>query len=87
MLTVLDEHTFRTPEDIEKEYRNCKYILKNYGDLEHPKGNLYCVSLSADSFDEICRKIYELTRQGEQCMLLGSYNNRNAIGVPYEVSC
>ena len=86
MLQILDEKTARTPENIEKEYKNCKYIITDYGDLQNPNGFLYCVSSSSDSFDEITRKMYEMTKTGIQCMLLGSYNNGGAVGVQYEVS-
>ena len=44
MFTVLNESVTKTPEAIEKEYPNSKYILLNYGDIQNPMGNLYCVS-------------------------------------------
>ena len=85
MLQVLDEKIQRTPEDVEREYSNCKYILKDYGDIQNPNGFIYCVSDSNDTFDEICQMIYDLTKDGVQCMLLGSYNNGGAVGVQYEI--
>ncbi len=86
MLKILDEKKPRSPEDVEKEFKNCKYILINYGDIQNPKGFLYCVSQSNDSFDEICQTAYEITKSGKQCILLGSYDNGGAVGVQYEVS-
>ena len=85
MLSILNERIRKTPEEIEKEYKNCKYILLNYGDIQSPMGYLYCVSDSADSFDDISREIFELSSKGVQCMLLGSYNNGGAVGVQYEI--
>ena len=85
MLKILNEDTLRTPGDIESEYSNSKYILLNYGDIQNPKGFLYCVSGSADSFDDISREIYNLTKEGKQCILLGSYDNGGAVGVQYEI--
>ena len=85
MLRVLDEKIARTPEDIENEYRNCKYVLVNYGDIQNPKGFLYCVSDSKDSFREICEIADDIADKGIPCMLSGSYNNGGAIGVQYEM--
>ena len=85
MLKILNEKVKKTPEDIEREYSNCKYILINYGDLQDPAGYLYCISESADTFDDISREIYNLTKKATQCMLLGSYENGGAVGVQYEI--
>lgn len=85
MITVLDEAGKKTHEEIETEYPNSKYILINYGDIQNPLGNLYCVSQSDESFNEICRIADEFSRNGVPCMLSGSYNNGGAFGVQYEI--
>ena len=85
MFTVLDETRKRSPEDIEMEYPDCKYLLINFGDIQNPMGNLYCVSTSDDSFTEICEAADSFTDRGIPCMLSGSYNNGGAFGVQYEI--
>ena len=85
MFTVLNESVTKTPEAIEKEYPNSKYILLNYGDIQNPRGNLYCVSTSSDSYRQICEAADEFSSRGIPCMLAGSYNNGGAFGVQYEI--
>ncbi len=85
MLTVLNEDTQRTPEVIEAEYPNSKYILLNYGDIQNPMGNLYCISTSAESFREICEIADGFSERGIPCMLSGSYYNGGAFGVQYDI--
>ena len=84
MLNILDEKIKRTPEEIEHLYPNSKYILTNYGDIQYPSGNLYCVSESKDSYMEICEQADRFVSEGVPCMLSGSYNNWGDIGVQYE---
>ncbi len=86
MFTVLNETNKRRPEDIEVEYPNSKYLLINFGDIQDPVGNLYCVSTSDDSFRDICEVADDFTDRGIPCMLSGSYNNGGAFGVQYEVA-
>lgn len=85
MLTVLNETSRRTPEGIEREYPNSKYILLNFGDIQNPLGNLYCISTSEDSYREICELADDFSDKGVPCMLSGSYNNGGAFGVQYEI--
>lgn len=85
MLTILNEESQKTPEEIESQYPNCKYILVNFGSIQDPKGNLYCISSSDDSYRKICEVADELSSKGIACMLSGSYNNGGAFGVQYEV--
>ncbi len=85
MLTILDEKIKRTPEEVESLYPHSKYILLNYGSVQNPKGNLYCVSDSDDSFKDICNQIKKFSKEGIPCLVSGSYNNGGGIGVQYEV--
>ena len=85
MLKILDEKITKTPENIEAEYPNVKYILLNFGDIQSPLGNLYCISTTSDSFREICKIADDFSARGIPCMLSGSYNNGGAFGVQYEV--
>ncbi|MBR1633780.1 MAG: hypothetical protein IJ682_01820 [Lachnospiraceae bacterium] len=86
MLIILEEKKKRTPENVEKDYKNCKYIMTDFGDIQAPNGYLDSVSESEESFDEICRRAYLFSKQGRQCILLGTYNNGGGIGVQYEIS-
>ena len=86
MYTVLNEATRKTPEIVEREYPNSKYILLNFDDIQNPSGNLYCVSTSSDSFRQICEAADDFSNRGIPCMLAGSYNNGGAFGVQYEVT-
>ena len=85
MLKVLNETTQKTPDGIETEYPNSKYILLNYGDIQNPLGNLYCVSTSEDSYREICELADSFSERGVPCMLSGTYNNGGTFGVQYEI--
>ena len=85
MFLILDEKRKVTPEVVEKEYPNSKYILLNFGDIQNPEGNLYCVSSSQDSFRQICETADGFADKGIPCMLSGSYNNGGAFSVQYEI--
>ncbi len=85
MFTMLNETGRKTPEEIEIEYPNSKYILVNFGSIQDPCGNLYCVSTSDDSYGKICEIAEDLSQKGIACMLSGSYNNGGAFGVQYEI--
>ena len=85
MLEILNETVSKSPELIETEHPNSKYILLNYGDIQSPMGNLYCISTSSESYREICELADDFSSRGIPCMLSGSYNNGGAFGVQYEV--
>lgn len=86
MLKILDEKKLRTDDDIEQEYKNCKYlyIIDNYDKIIDNEGYLYCVSTSNDSFDELFDVQDKLLKEGKCCVISGSYNNGGAVGVQYE---
>lgn len=84
MLQILDEKVKRTPYEIEEQYPNSKYLLINFGDLQNPKGNLYCVSDSEDSFREINVLADDLAKKGVLSILGGSYDDWESVGV-YEI--
>ena len=86
MYTILDEQVRKTPEAVEMEYPNSKYILLNFGDIQNPTGNLYSVSTSVESYRQICDAADDFSNRGIMCMLAGSYNNGGAFGVQYEVT-
>lgn len=87
MLKILDEKVIRTDDDIEREYKDCKYlyIIDNYDKLIDDEGYLYCVSTSNDSFEELHELQEKLLKEGKCCVVSGSYNNGGAVGVQYEV--
>lgn len=86
MLKILNEKILRTDDDIEKQYKDCKYIsiVDSYDKIADNNGYLYCVSTSADSFGELIDESDKLQRQGKCCVIGGSYNNGGAVGVQYE---
>lgn len=86
MLKILDEKILRTDDDIEQEYKNCKYLytIDNYDKIIDNEGYLYCVSTSNDSFEELFDVQDKLSKEGKCCVISGSYNNGGAVGVQYE---
>lgn len=55
ILKILDEKVLKIDEEIEKLYKDCKYlcIIDGYDKLADNNGYLYCVGISEDSFDEL----------------------------------
>lgn len=86
MLKILDEKVLRTDDDIERQYKNCKYvgIIDSLDKAADNASYLYCVSTSADSFNELIDERDRLEDAGKICVLGGSYNNGGAVGVQYE---
>lgn len=86
MLKILNEKILRTDDDIEKQYKDCKYIsiVDSYDKIADNNGYLYCVSTSADSFGQLIDESDRLQREGKCCVMGGSYNNGGAVGVQYE---
>ena len=85
MLKMISKGGLITPHEVEAEYGNCKYIITDFSDLQNIEEYLYCVSDSEDSFKEIYKVNYDLTKAGRESILLGSYGNGGAVGVQYEV--
>ena len=85
MLNILDEKNIRTVDSIEKEYKNCNFIITYYTNLENPSGYLYCVSTSDDSYNEICKIANDFAKKNIPSILMGSYNNGGSLGVQYEI--
>ena len=85
MLEMINDSKIWKPIDVQNVYKNCKYILVDYNNLEDIKGRLYCISKSKESFKEITRLNFELSKKGIKSILMGSYNDGGAIGVQYEV--
>lgn len=86
MLKILDEKVLKTDDEIEEQYKNCKYltIIDSYGKIADNDGYLYCVSTSDDSYMDLIRERERLEDEGKICVLGGSYNNGGAVGVQYE---
>lgn len=80
MLLILDEKEKRTPQDIEAQYPNCKYLLTSVTDIENLRGYLYCVSTDRDSLLEMCKIAETMTNS----IIMGSYNNGNS-WLQYEI--
>ena len=86
MLKILDEKVLKTNDEMEKQYKDCKYlyIIDSYDKLTDHNGYLYCVSTSDDSFDQLIDEREKLRLRGKLCVLGGSYNNGGAVVVQYE---
>lgn len=86
MLKILNEKILRTDDEIEDQYKDCKYlyIIDSYDKFLDHKGYLYCVSASEDSYGELYETRDKLRDEGKLCVVGGSYNNAGAIGVQYE---
>lgn len=61
------------------------FIITDMSDMSDIKGNVFMVSDSDDSFDELCLEDQKLREKGLQTVISGSYENGGAIGVQYEV--
>lgn len=85
MLKILDEKEMRTEKSVADEYKGCMFILTNYTELQNPKGYLYCISTSRDSYRDICMKADELENKDIPCILTGSYKDSVGPGLVYEV--
>lgn len=86
MLKILDEKVLKTDDEIEEQYKDCKYltIIDSYDKIADNDGYFYCVSTSDESFDDLIRERERLEDEGRICVLGGSYNNGGAVGVQYE---
>ena len=86
MLKILDEKVLRTDDDIEEQYKDCKYlyVIDSYDKLIDDEGYLYCVSTSEESYGKLYEIRDKLRDEGKLCVVGGSYNNGGAIGVQYE---
>lgn len=85
MLRILDEKVKRTPEDIKKQYPDCKFLLLDITDIQNVSGYLYCISDSPETFSEICNKRREFFNKGVSGIVMGHYKSGGMIGVQYEV--
>lgn len=85
MLKILDEKEKRSEKSIMKEYKDCMFIITNYGDLQNPIGNLYCISTQRDSYHDICKVADELEQKDIPCILAGSYKESVGPGLVYEI--
>lgn len=86
MLKILNEKVLKTDDEIEDQYKNCKYIsiIDSYNKISENNGYLYCISTSEESFAQLINESDKLQKQGKCCVIGGSYNNGGAIGVQYE---
>ena len=86
MLKILDEKELKSDDEIEKRYKDYKYIIiiDSYDKIADNDGYLYCVSTSDDSYMDLIRERERLEHEGKICVLGGSYNNGGAVGIQYE---
>lgn len=89
MLQILDEKVLRSDDEIESQYKNCKYlcIIDSCDRFADNNGYLYCVSTSEDSLRLLLNERDRLKQEGKCCVIGGSYNNGGAIGVQYDKRC
>lgn len=86
MLQILNEKMLKSDDEIQSQYKNCKYlcILDNLEQITGNDGYLYCVSTSVESLKQLIYERDRLQEQGKLCFIGGSYNNGGALGVQYE---
>lgn len=86
MLKILNEKVLKTDDEMEEEYKDCKYLylIDSYEKLTEHSGYLYCVSTSNESYRELYEVRNKLRDEGKICVVSGSYNNGGAVGVQYE---
>lgn len=86
MLKLIRNQKIETPEEIEKEYPRCMYILTDFTDVNDIKGHLYAVSQNQASFSELCILSDKLSEEGKACIIMGEYDEGGAaLGVQREV--
>jgi len=71
MLKTLNSSKWETPDEIEAEYPDCKYIITDFSDVNDITGHLYAVSDDRDSFDMLCKISDELSSDGVTCCIMG----------------
>lgn len=71
MLKILEERVLRTDDEIEREYKDCKYlyVIDSYDEIVEDKGYLYCVSTSSDSFDALHEMQEKFLKEGLEILL------------------
>lgn len=86
MLKMIKNTKMETPEEIEKEYPMCMYILTDFTDINDMKGHLYAVSPNKTSFRELCVLSDKLSDEGKNCIIMGEYDDEGAmLGVQREI--
>lgn len=67
MLKILDEKVLKTDEEIERLYKNCKYLcmIDSYDKNVDDDGYPYCVSTSEDSLEELLDERDRLQSEGK----------------------
>ena len=86
MLKILNEKFMRTDGEMEDFYKNCKYIyiIGRYDKVVDDERNLYCVNTSAESVDGLYKERDRHIGEGKICVVSGSYNDGDSIGVQCE---
>ena len=62
------------------------FVVTDMSDISDIKGYIFAVSMNDSSFAELLDVDREIQKDGQQTMLIGSYENGGAIGVQYELS-
>ena len=86
MLKMIKNTQIETPEEIEKKYPMCMYILTDFTDMNDIKGRLYAVSPSKASFRELCVLSDKLSDEGKNSIIMGEYDEGGImLGVQREI--
>ena len=86
MLKMINNPKIKTPEEIEKEYPKCMYILTDFTDINDMKGHLYAISPNKKSFGELCVLSDKLSDEGKVCIIMGEYDEGGImLGVQREI--
>ena len=85
MLSIVKETEIETPQEIEKRYPHCKYLLRDFEDVNNMRGRLFAVSDGKDSFHDLCVLSDQLADEGVACIIMGEYEEGGMmIGVQRE---
>jgi len=86
MLKMIKKNKMETPEEIEKEYPKCMYILTDFTDINNMKGHLYAISQNQQSFHELCVLSDKLSDEGKTAIIMGEYDEEGImLGVQREI--
>ena len=61
------------------------FLITDMSDMSDIKGTVFMVSEDGTSFNELCHENDILKDQGQQTIIIGSYENGGGIGVQYEL--
>ena len=62
-----------TPSQVQKMYPNSMFLIRNCEGLDSTSGVLLAVSTNESSYKDLCEMMREMTAQGTNCFIAGTY--------------